>query len=318
MRHIFILNPAAGKGNKLGLFEKKLRETAEAKALSYEIYHTDGVGDATHFVRERCESTSDTLRFYACGGDGTVNEVVSGVVGSENAEVAIVPIGTGNDFVRVLGKYEDFLDIEALLEAEAVPFDVLKWNGKYCVNMMNIGFDGEVAARASRAKHYVPSGLAYICGVVGEFFKMSSVKFRCVMDGEDLGEKQAQLSLYANGSFCGGGFRSAPYADLHDGLMDVCFIRPVSRLTLIRLIGEYKKGTHMLHKDAAKYFEYYKCSEVKLTFDKPQRVCIDGEIEECETLDLSVHRDAVRIVMPKGAASPYERIAESELVRMPV
>jgi len=147
---------------------------------------------------------------------------------------------------------------------------------------------------------------------------MSSVRFHCVMDGEDLGEKQAQLSLYANGSFCGGGFRSAPYADLHDGLMDVCFIRPVSRLTLIRLIGEYKKGTHMLHKDAAKYFEYYKCSEVKLTFDKPQRVCIDGEIEECETLDISVLRDAVRIVMPKGAASPYEKIAESELVKLPV
>jgi len=318
MKHIFILNPAAGKGRDLDRFEEKLHTVACEKGIAYEIYHTSGVGDACRFVRETCLRVAEPLRFYACGGDGTVNEVVSGVVGAENAEVAILPIGTGNDFVRILGTYEAFLDVAAQIDAEAVPCDVIRWNDKYCINMMNIGFDGEVAARAARAKRYVPAKLAYICGVIGEFFKMSSVRFRCVMDGEDLGEKQAQLSLYANGNFCGGGFRAAPYADLHDGLMDVCFICPVSRLTLIRLIGSYKKGTHMLHKDAAKYFEYHKCSEVTLTFDKPQRVCIDGEIEECESLHMTVLRGACRIVLPRGAVSPYEKIPASTHVKAPV
>lgn len=316
MKHIFILNPAAGKNNKLDVFEEALHAIAKQRELCYELYYTGAVGDACRFVHERCLNEKDTpLRFYACGGDGTINEVVSGAVGFDHAEVAVVPIGTGNDFVRVLGKNEDFLDIAAQIEAEAVPFDLLRWNNKYCVNMMNVGFDGEVAARAGRAKRRVPGKLAYIYGVLGEFFKMSKAKFRLVIDGEDMGEKQVQLSLYANGSFCGGGFRAAPYADLHDGRMDVCFIRPVSRLTLIRLIGSYKKGTHLLHKDAAKYFEYYKCSEVTLEFDKPQRVCIDGEIEECETLHIRAIRDAVRIVMPKGVVSPYEKIAESSHVK---
>lgn len=317
MKHIFILNPAAGKGNKLDVFADKLHAIAKESELSYELYRTNGVGDACRFVREYCLGETETpLRFYACGGDGTINEVVSGAYGFENAEVALVPIGTGNDFVRVLGKHEDFLDIAAQIDAKAEPFDLIKWNDRYCVNMMNIGFDGEVAARAGRAKGRVPGKLAYIYGVLGEFFKMSKARFRCVIDGEDLGEKKVQLSLYANGSFCGGGFRAAPYADLHDGMMDICFIRPVSRLTLLRLIGSYKKGTYLLKENATKYFEYFKCSEVKLLFDKPQRVCIDGEIQECETLHISVLRDAVRIVMPKGVQSPYEKMPESSQVKM--
>ena len=121
MKHIFILNPVAGKAKKLHLFEEKLREIATSKGVSYEIYHTSDVGDASRFVRERATAERDeAFRFYACGGDGTVNEVVSGAVGCENAEVAIVPIGSGNDFVRVHGKNEEFLDVAAQIDADCL------------------------------------------------------------------------------------------------------------------------------------------------------------------------------------------------------
>ncbi|MBO4979992.1 MAG: diacylglycerol kinase family lipid kinase [Clostridia bacterium] len=316
MKHIFILNPAAGKRGRADEFEQSIRAIATEKGIFFEIHHTDEVGDASVFVREYCLREPETvLRFYACGGDGTLGRVVSGAVGAANAEVAVVPIGTGNDFVRVLGKNEDFLDIAAQIEAEATPFDVLQWNDKYCVNMINIGFDGEVAARVSEGRGRVPGKLAYIYGVACEFFKMSKAKFRCVMDGVDMGERAVQLSLYAGGGFCGGGFHAAPYADLHDGLMDVCFVRPVSRLTLIRVIGSYRKGTYLLNENNRKYFEYYKCSDVRLAFDKPQRICVDGEIEVCDSLHLSVLPGAVRIVVPKGATSPYERVPESPYVQ---
>ena len=319
MKHIFILNPAAGKGKKLHLFEEKLCAVATAKGVSYEIYHTDGVGDASRFVRERAESEKEeVLRFYACGGDGTVSEVVSGAVGCANAEVAIVPIGSGNDFVRVHGKNEDFLDIEAQIDAESHPCDVVRWNDKYCINMINVGFDGDVAARAAEARGRVPAKLAYIYGVMVEFFRMNTAKFRLSIDGVDVGARQVQLSFYANGCFCGGGFRAAPYADLHDGLMDVCFVPPVSRLTLLRVIGSYRKGTHLLDEKFLKYFDYYKCSDIRLDFDKPQRVCVDGEIELCESLHISVIPDAVRIVLPKNAESPYTKIPESSHIKIPV
>lgn len=316
MKHIFILNPVAGKAKKLHLFEEKLREIATSKGVTYEIYHTSDVGDASRFVRERATSEkNEAFRFYACGGDGTVNEVVSGAVGCENAEVAIVPIGSGNDFVRVHGKNEEFLDVAAQIDAEARPCDVIRWNDKYCINMINVGFDGDVAARASSARGRVPAKLAYIYGVMVEFFRMNTAKFRLSIDGVDMGERKVQLSFYANGSFCGGGFRAAPYADLYDGLMDVCFVSPVSRLTLLRVIGKYREGTYLLDEKFLKYFDYYKCSEVKLDFDKPQRVCIDGEIELCDSLHLSVLPGAVRLVLPKGAKSPYEEIPASEHVK---
>ena len=308
MKHIFVLNPAAGTGKQTDLFEKRISELCAARALAYEIYKTKSEKDASRFVRERClTNQGETLRFYACGGDGTIGEVVGGAVGFDCAEVAVVPMGTGNDFVRVLGKKEDFLDVEKQLDAEAVPCDVIRiGEDKYCINMMNIGFDGEVAARASRAKKFLPGKMAYICGVVGEFFKMSMAQFRCVMDGKDLGDKKVLLSLYANGGFCGGGFHAAPYAELNDGKMDVCFIRPVPRRVFLKLVGPYRKGTHMLTKEAEKYIEYYKCSDLKLTFDKPQRVCIDGEIEEFTSLHMAVLRDAVRVVLPRGTKPEYE------------
>ena len=306
MKHIFILNPAAGKGKPLAVFEDKLCKICAEKEVSFDIYRTKAVGDAFRFVRETCLSDTKTpLRFYACGGDGTIGEVVGGTVGFENAEVAIVPMGTGNDFARFLGKKEIFLNIENQIDAIAYPCDVIRWNeDRYCINMMNIGFDGEVAARASRTKRFFPGKFAYICGVALEFFKMTKAKFRFIVDGRDLGIKKILLSLYAHGGFCGGGFFAAPYADLHDGKMDICLIRPVSRFTFLGLVGSYRKGTHMLHKKADKYFEYYKCSDLRLEFEKPQRVCVDGEIEECLSLHLEVLGGAVRLVLPAGAETP--------------
>ena len=313
MKHIFVLNPAAGRGKDADAFEKRISELCLSRGLSYEVYKTKAVGDATVFVRERClEEPDEPLRFYACGGDGTIGEVVGGAVGFEHAEVAVVPMGTGNDFVRVLGKKDDFLNIEKQIDATAKPCDVIRMGeNKYCINMVNIGFDGEVAARAAHAKKYFPGKLAYICGVVGEFFKMSRAQFRLVMDGKDMGEKKVLLSLYANGGFCGGGFHAAPYAELHDGKMDVCFIRPVPRLVFLRLVGPYRKGTHMLKKDAQKYFEYYKCSDLRLEFNKRQRVCIDGEIEQLESLHMVVLRDAVRIVLPQDTKVEFEECPPS-------
>lgn len=319
MKHIFILNPAAGKGKKLDRFSEKLSAFANEKGLSFELYDTKGKGDATDFVRGYCTENKDKpVRFYACGGDGTINEVVSGAVGFPYAEVAILPIGTGNDFVRMFGEKARFLDLEAQLAAEGRPFDVICRNDKYCVNMMNIGFDGEVAARAAKAKKWFPGKMAYIIGVAGEFFKMSKASFQLWMDGKDMGKRKVLLSLYANGHFCGGGFHAAPYADLHDGLLDVCFIRPVSRLTFLSLVGSYRKGTHLLSEKAQKYFEYYKCSELVLQFDKPQRVCIDGEIEVYRELKITALRDAVRIVLPKGAESTCEALPTSPYIKTTV
>lgn len=319
MKHFFIVNPAAGKGNRVEKLIERIHAVCSERALPYGIYCTTESGDAARYVKGQCEiyDGEERLRFYACGGDGTVNEVVNGAAGVRNAEVAIVPIGTGNDFIRNFGEEKHFFDLEDQMNSGSVACDLLRCNDKYCVNMINVGFDCEVADRTAQIKKkpMMPSKLAYIAGVAGEFLRMSGVKFRCTVDGVYEGEKKLTLSVFANGSFCGGGFRAAPYASAFDGKMDICFINRVTRADLISLIGNYKKGDYLLMERAADLFEYRKCTDALLEFDKEQKICIDGEIERCRSLRLSVEKGAIRIVIPRKAVSPYEPIEPSPLVK---
>lgn len=319
MKHYFIVNPAAGKGNLVEHFTALIHEVGSRRGLDYEIYQTHEVGDAARYVKEMCErEQQDRLRFYACGGDGTLGEVVNGAVHYENAEVATVPIGTGNDFVRNFGSRESFFDLENQIDSRATACDLLAVNGSYCVNMINIGFDSDVANRMTKMRRHplVPSSLAYIFGVVGEFVKFRGVEFDCTIDGEFQGHRSLLLSLFANGGFCGGGFHAAPYAAMNDGKMDVCFIKRIHRLQFIGLIGSYKKGRHMLLKNCEDFCEYYKCSEVLLNFGKSREICIDGEIIETSTLHLKVMPGAIRFVLPSGIVSKDEPIPESPYVKV--
>ena len=169
MKHYFILNPKAGKGIYTEELSKNIRLTCEEKNVPYEIYMTKGIGDATDFVRKICADKSLLpARFYACGGDGTLGETVNGAAGSEGASVGLIPIGTGNDFVRNFGSSDLFFDISAQISGEERRIDLLRCNDFYAINMINIGFDCEVVKKTVTLKKnkLIPSKLAYIAGVV--------------------------------------------------------------------------------------------------------------------------------------------------------
>ena len=116
--------------------------------LDYEIYKTTGPRSVIPFLKEYLKKEKDTVRVYACGGDGTVHEVVNAVVGADNAEVAILAMGTGNDFVKIYGGKEKFQDFLPLINGKARPIDVSELTGEgvdgplYSVNVINFGFAG--------------------------------------------------------------------------------------------------------------------------------------------------------------------------------
>ena len=124
MKHLIIFNPAAGKANDGGAaFEQKIKESFEG--LDYEIYKTTGPRAVVDFLKGYLKKNAkDTVRVYACGGDGTVNEAVNGMVDFDNAELAILPTGTGNDFVKIYGvtneNVEKYRDFKPLINAEPV------------------------------------------------------------------------------------------------------------------------------------------------------------------------------------------------------
>ena len=125
MKHVFIINPRAGKVN---IFDKAY-EKISAFMDKYDIivHKTTEEKDATNYVKHYAEAhPTEEIRFYACGGDGTINEVVSGAVNYENVSVCVYPCGSGNDFVKSIGRLEFYNDIEKILNAKNKKIDVIK------------------------------------------------------------------------------------------------------------------------------------------------------------------------------------------------
>lgn len=304
MRHIFLVNPAAGGGKGHDALIEQIGSVCRERSTDFFIHVTKKIGDATETVRAMCTEASaqNLMRFYACGGDGTLCEVLAGMVDCPHAELGLIPCGTGNDFVRNMTKKEPFFDIGAQLDGESTPIDLLYVNERPCINMVNIGFDCEVVCKKdeySRKPHF-PHKLAYVIGVAATFFKMPGIRARISIDGGAERELALQLTTMANGEFCGGGFRSNPRASLRDGLIDVLQILPVSRLTFLRLIGSYKAGTHLDGDKNAKILKAFKCRTLRMIFDHDQNICIDGDVSRTRDLHVEIVPEAVRVALPRG------------------
>ncbi|MBQ8924926.1 MAG: acylglycerol kinase family protein, partial [Clostridia bacterium] len=113
VKHYFVVNPVSGKNNKTDIVNELIIPACEKLGVDYEVYTTKAAGDGIRFVDETATAAGDKkVRFYAVGGDGTLYEVVNGAYGHRNAEVAVVPKGSGNDWIRLVGDKELFLDIE--------------------------------------------------------------------------------------------------------------------------------------------------------------------------------------------------------------
>ena len=125
MKHIFVINPAAGQGKALNFIKPKIEEVCAKYSLDYDIHVTEKQGEGIEYVKNRAAS-GEEIRFYACGGDGTLYDVVNGAFGYKNVQVAVIPLGSGNDFIRLFGSKEDFLVLEDDVNGVPVEFDVIK------------------------------------------------------------------------------------------------------------------------------------------------------------------------------------------------
>lgn len=303
MRHIFILNPAAGREDSTGRISEQITNSFGNAA---EIYRTVGIGDATNYVRRYGEEhPEEPLRFYACGGDGTLSEVVSGAVGLSNAAVGLIPIGTGNDFVRNFTNIPQFLSLEAQKEGKEVWIDLLRCNDRYCVNMLNTGFDCEVVVQAAKIKRTVPSGMAYLLGIVRELAEMPGVEMTLMVDGKKVPCGEKFLCAVANGGYCGGGFHPSPRASLNDGYIDVCLVNRVSRLRFLRLVGSYKKGTHINPK-TKDVLTSFRCRSLVMEFPQPRHVSIDGELPLLQRCEIAIVPSALKFVLPSGCEMIFD------------
>ena len=301
MQTIFIMNPCAGEKNGLAELKAKLSRCKDAETCK--IYITTAPHNATEYVRAYCEGHPDEpVRFIACGGDGTLNEVVNGAVGFKQAEVGIYPCGSGNDFVKSWGGADKFLDVEKLLKAGTIKIDLLKIGDCYSDNVVNFGFDTTVAITVNEGRDKKGSAgkRYYTKGIIRALVKSMRNEFKVWADGELLNpDGVALLCTIGNGQYVGGSFRCAPRAAMDDGLMEICLVKPISRLRFIKLIGVYTKGEHLEKPEMKSILVYRQAKQVHVTGPEGFAWSLDGEIIYDNDFTVEIVPKAISFVIPE-------------------
>jgi diacylglycerol kinase (ATP) len=246
-----ILNPVAGRGRGARV-ESELRRYLEAEGLGFDLVHTAGRGHAAELAEQAARDGFELI--VAAGGDGTVHEVVNGLMtasgGLEAGTLGIIPIGSGSDFAHTAGVPSDLrAACRRLAHGQVKIVDVgrITMPGRatrYFDNTLGIGFDGVVTVEAVKVKWL--RGLALYLPVVLKtvFLSLKVPRVSIEYDGEEM-DLPALMVCVANGPREGGGFFVAPQAQPDDGLFDLCITREVSRLAMLGLIPHFMQGTHV-------------------------------------------------------------------------
>ena len=277
MKHIFIINPAAGKRDSRQRIYDMADILRDKHGLDVQCILTKKQGHATELTRKLCES-GEELRFYACGGDGTINEVANGILGYDNAAMTCIPVGTGNDFLKNFGAdAAKFCDAENLWDGPQFPMDVIEVGDRIALTIACSGID----ARIGRDVHkYSESPLldgksSYIVSLIANFiFKDISSHWTVEIDGNAVEGDYAVVSV-CNGRYYGGGFMPMPEARMDDGIMNVMIVDKVSKLQFLRFVGPYAKGEY---RKLPTFARGYTPKVVRIRSEQEDIVtCLDGE-----------------------------------------
>lgn len=302
MEHLFIINPAAGKSDRSEELIEKIKSVDTDDKVIIKI--TTAPGEATEIVKNHLSETDDFTRVYACGGDGTANEVLRGVVGAKNCAIGVVPMGSGNDFVRSFNGMEkqDFMDMEKMMNGEVMAMDIMECQGRYSMNVISAGYDAAVAKNVDKFKRIplVSGSLAYKMSIVYCLFTKRKHSYRILADGKEcVGKDLSTLLLVAGkGKYYGGGIKATPKAEFDDGKIEFMHITTVSALKFILLLNTYIKGKHV---DNPKFpfVKSLKCDTITLESDKDIDVGFDGEIIPMKNPTIRIVPNAIRVIVPK-------------------
>ena len=297
MKHLFIINPAAGSKDRTKDYTANIQRLCDQRGLDYEIKVSEAPGHCTILARQAAE-TGEEYRIYACGGDGTLNEVAAGAAGFPNVAVTVYSGGSGNDFVKIFNETAPFFDLERLLDADETTFDMIRCNDDLSLNICSVGLDARIGTDVSNYKRLpLLSGFrAYAASTVVNVIRRIAEHYVIEINGEVIDGKKT-LVCVCNGRFYGGGFNPVPDADPSDGMLDVLVIEKVSRLKVAKVIGKYKNGKH---KDLSNIIRYFRTNRIKVLCDKETPINLDGELRHGQEILFTVAKEKLRFFYPKG------------------
>lgn len=301
MKYFFIVNCRRDKAAIREEVERQLSELQqeiESRGDTTEVYLTTGEGDATREVRLYSDlHPNEKVCFVACGGDGTVNEVASGLVGFPNKSLAVLALHSTNDFVRYYPERK-FESIRDIIDGEDCQIDIIKVNDSYSINVCDIGFDA-VVARVANDLAVQGKKNVFRHGVAQAIFFGRSTRVKIKADGEKIGRRRLLLCTLANGRYVGGGdFLTAPRAINDDGLIELCYIRPILLITFLLMLNVYSKGRHLDHPRFSKLITYRQVKHVVVSSPQIIELCLDGELLPGTYFDIRILPKAVTLRLP--------------------
>lgn len=290
----FVVNPTAGHGRA-----RKTWERIEPLAHSLGecgVKFTERRRHGEELARQAAREGYD--RVVALGGDGTLNEVGNGLMGT-GAALAVVPTGTGNDWVRTVGIP---LDPEAAtriaFQGPAIPMDVgLAVGHRYFFNIAGIGFDAEVSRRVNDygpVLKAVSGTIPSLLGILGTLFHFTGVKVAAELDGQRIEIPRMLLMAVGIARYFGGGMKILPEAVIDDGLFDVVWGDGLTRPELVQLVGKIYHGEHMGHPKVTLAHG----RRLYATADKPVAFHLDGDVAGVLPVTFELKPGALRVVVP--------------------
>ena len=302
MKHVFIINPTAGKSDSRQKIYDMAEKLRQDHGLEVQCLLTKKQGHATEIARRLCQS-GEELRFYACGGDGTVNEVANGIIGYDNASMTVIPVGTGNDFLKNFGPedMEKFRDAENLWDAPQFPIDAIDVNGRIALTIACSGIDARVAKDVHNFSEspILDGKSSYIVSLMVNFlFKGIGSHWTVELDGEAAEDDYALVAV-CNGRYYGGGSTPVPEARMTDGVLHTVLVKNVSKARFATLFPDYSAGNYKkLPQDIIRV------STAKLVrieaLEDDLTTCLDGESMHSQCVTLKLADKKVNFFAPKG------------------
>ena len=299
-----IANPAAGDG-RCARKLSELRRALDSAGVPYELLLTQRQGHAEAMVRESVQGGKFNSIVIA-GGDGTINEAVQGLVGTD-ITLGVIPLGTGNDFVKMLNLPAGIpAQVDVALKGRVRSFDVGRLNERYFSTVVGIGFDAAV-----NQKHYdikwlsgIPS---YIMAIVLTMFSYTPKYMEVEISGPDgtppdSFARDIHILTIGNGHTCGGGFIFTPGASCQDGELDLSILEPITRLQLVWHLPKIFTGS--LQTKAPHLASLRRFCKLKVVSKKPLPMHADGEMYRTERLEHEIEVVPGALKVMTGPTSP--------------
>ena len=278
MKLTVIANPYAGRG-RVKPFLRSFLSSAEAAGQDLDFVLTEAPGHAIELGRRVVDSTDAVC---VIGGDGTVHEVVNGLMPNP-VPIVVIPSGSGDDFAKIVGCPRSFEELVSVVsDGVGVRLDVVDCGFRYSVNSCGLGFEAQVT-RNSRSIRYLKGLPLYLLAVAKAMANFSCPRLTIKFDGGEVFRGERLLVSVGNGVSAGGGFFLTPDAVPDDGLIDVCMVDKMGRAKMLQLLPLSLKGTHTGRPEVT----MGRTRSLTVTSDGPLHVHIDGEYLGDERREIS-------------------------------